>query len=537
MRTDAKWIALIAVLFAIGGCQQSTTPPEEAAVDTESEAVSEPEAAVADATAEDESSPPPMRNFARLGMPRGLLNKTDAATPGYVMFTPLKASETYLVDTDGEVVHIWESEFGPSGWVYLKENGNLLRGGRDPEAPVFAGGGQGGWFQELTWEGEVVWQYRYTSEQSLTHHDVAVTPEGTFLAIAWEAKTPAEAIALGRDPESIPKAGLWPDTIVELKPKGTDDAEIIWKWRMWDHVIQDFDESKANFGVIADHPGLLDINLSGEPPGRTQEEMDQRFKIGFASTNDTVDNQGSDMYHFNAINYNAELDQIVFSAPDLGEIFIIDHSTTTEEAAGHTGGRWGKGGDILWRWGNPANYDRGDESDQMLSGQHDVQWIPTGHPGAGELLVFNNDVPGADPAYSAVYQLATPLTETGYAAHEDGTFGPAEPSWRLVPDNPDDIYSPFISGAQRLPNGNTFVAEGASGRFFEVDYEGNELWNYMTPYAGDVIYEDGTTPQPVGPFVYATFRATHIPVDHPAVAGRELQPLEPQPPAYEPPAM
>ena len=58
----------------------------------------------------------------------------------------------------------------------------------------------------------------------------------------------------------------------------------------------------------------------------------------------------------------------------------------------------------------------------------------------------------------------------------------------------------------------------------------------MTPYSGDVIYPDGTAPQPVGPFVYATFRATHIPLNHPAVAGRGLQALEPQPPPYTPPA-
>ena len=101
-------------------------------------------------------------------------------------------------------------------------------------------------------------------------------------------------------------------------------------------------------------------------------------------------------------------------------------------------------------------------------------------------------------------------------------------------EDPMAFFSPFISGAQRLNSGNTLVTEGASGRFFEVDRNGNIVWNYMSPYSGDLRNPDGTTPQPVGPFIYATFRSTHVSTDHPALAGRKLTPLDPQPPAHEP---
>ena len=60
-----------------------------------------------------------------------------------------------------------------------------------------------------------------------------------------------------------------------------------------------------------------------------------------------------DWLHTNGIDYNAEYDLIVLSVPRMNELWVIDHSTTTEEALGSTGGRWGKGGDLLWRWGNP----------------------------------------------------------------------------------------------------------------------------------------------------------------------------------------
>ena len=457
------------------------------------------------------SEQPPDRDLAGLSRHRGLINHSPLATPGYVLFTPLLSDSTFLINLKGEVVHIWQSDYGPSGWVYLKENGKLARGGKDTEEFGFKGGGAGGYLQEFNWEGELVWEYRISSEKSLTHHDVAIMPNGNYLAIAWESKTVEEAQAAGRNPEQIPESGIWPDWVVEIKPSGSDQAEIVWEWHLWDHMVQDFDASKANHGNISQHPELIDINLI---------------------TREDPKDLNPDFYHTNAINYNPELDQIVLSSPGLDEILVIDHSTTTEEAAGHTGGRWGKGGDILFRWGNPENYQRGDSTDRKLGGQHDVQWIAQGYPGAGNIMVYNNNVPYARPGYSEVLELVTPLTETGYAIQTDQPFGPELPTWRYVASDTLSFYSPFISGAHRMTNGHTFITEGARGRFFEVNIEGQILWEYLTPYAGTARLPDGRFPQPVGPHEYAVFRATHIPMDHPALAGKELIPLDPQPNVY-----
>ncbi len=467
-------------------------------------------------------------------MPRGIISKSSEATPGYVFFCPLLSTTTYLINLDGEVVHTWESQYGPSGFVYLKDNGNLLRGGRDPKAPVFGGGGQGGLIEEFSWDGELVWSYKFATESHLSHHDVSVMPNDNILVIAWEAKTPVEAKQAGRKPELIPRAGIWPDMIVELQPQGKNDAKIIWEWHFWDHLVQDFDSAQHNFGVVSDHPGLLDIN-KGEPlpPPIKKEELEELKAQNQAVTNSTVENRGSDFLHTNAIDYNSVLDQIVISVHDMNEIFIIDHSTTSDEAAGHSGGNSGKGGDFIYRWGNPQIYNRGDSTHQILGGQHDARWIPNGYPGEGNLMIFNNVNRTKHGPYSAIMEIEAPLNEKSYALQDGKSFGPDKPVWSYIAPDTTSFFAPFISGAHRMINGNTFITDGPKGRYFEVNPAGKILWEYWTPYAGYSRMPDGTFPQPVGALIYATFRATHITTDHPALKGKVLKPIIPQPEIYK----
>ena len=185
-----------------------------------------------------------------------------------------------------------------------------------------------------------------------------------MLVIAWVRKTSMEAIQAGRDPLFLADGELWSDMIFELQPDGAGGATVVWQWDAWDHLIQDFDSNVDNFGVVADHPELIDINYR--------------------------ENDGADWLHINSVDYNPDLDQIALSVPKFDEFWIIDHGTTTQEAAGHTGGARGMGGDLLYRWGSPAAHDAGTAGDQQLWYQHDVHWITPGLPGAGRILLFNN---------------------------------------------------------------------------------------------------------------------------------------------------
>ncbi len=134
-----------------------------------------------------------------------------------------------------------------------------------------------------------------------------------------------------------------------------------------------------------------------------------------------------------------------------------------------------------------------------------------------------------------VYELSPPINENGtYDLKEDGTFGPDKPSWVYMADDTLSFHSGYISGAHRLKNGNTFVTQGAAGRFFEINKEGDILWEYYNPYRGPIKLPNG---KDTGRFPkdYLTFRATYISPDHPGLQALDLTPVAPQPETFENP--
>ncbi len=182
----------------------------------------------------------------------------------------------------------------------------------------------------------------------------------------------------------------------------------------------------------------------------------------------------------NSIDYNETLDQILLSVHGFNEIWIIDHSTTTEEAASHTGGDRSKGGDILFRWGSPEAYDNGDRTDKVFFGQHDARWV-TSQDNEFSILVFNNGVgrDGKNSTYSSVDQITIPMDRNGNYLMTDGNYLPRALSWTYEAD----FFSQSISGAERLKNGNTLICNGSSGEFIEIDVNGNIVWQYQNEFS------------------------------------------------------
>jgi hypothetical protein len=464
-------------------------------------------------------------------IPRGLTKTSENLTSGYVMFAVPNSALTYLVNRNGEVVHEWKGNYTVFN-QYLMDDGSIVLGANDVDYPVFGFGGPYGRIQKINWDGKMLWDFEYADENQIVHHDFAVLPNGNILAIAYETWSYDDALANGRKPHLIPRSGPWMEKIIEIEPQGPSGGKIVWEWHISDHLIQDNDESKKDFGSPAEHPELIDFNLGDSiPPAISQDSLDILRALGKAGRNLTVDNPRSDLFHINAINYNPALDQIVVSSPELSEVLIIDHSTTTHEASGHSGGKSNQGGDILYRWGNPENYHQGDSTNRQLFYQHDVRWVEKGNPGEGELTIYNNNVPmGPDSLeYSAIYQIKPPINDQGtYMQMDNNSFGPEQPSWKYIAHDTISFYGSFISGAHRMKNGNTFITEGPKGRLFEVSPEGNILWEYHIPYRGEIRKPNGD-PTNVMNMTFSAFRSTFIPADHPGLKGKELKPLEPQP--------
>jgi hypothetical protein len=419
---------------------------------------------------------------AHAGGPReGVTLQRDGSSPGYTLIAPSESTSTYLVDLDGEVVHEWKADARPGLQVELLESGQLLRPAKtERETPFSEGNGWGGTVQLLDWDGEPTWTYEYADDEHLQHHDVEVLPNGHVLLLAWELKTKREALAAGRDPKLLRDGPLWPEHIVEVDP-ATD--EIVWEWHAWDHLVQDRDPDLPTYGDPAASPHRIDLNY-------------------------VTDGGSADWMHANSVAYNPDLDQIVISVRSFHEIWVIDHATTTEEAAGPAG-------DLMFRWGNPAAYGKGDAAPRMSFGQHDAEWIAPGLDGAGRISVFNNGT--LYRPYTTIDELAPVMNGRDYVLGANGVF--EAPVVRVVwPREPDEeFFAHHTSGAQRLPNGNTLLADGPHGVVFEVTPDGRKVWEYVNPF-----YDRGTQVIELNDVEVfkkrRLFRAERYAEDHPGLA-------------------
>ncbi len=418
--------------------------------------------------------------------PRGLRAKTEAATPGYTLVAPLRSSSTYLIDLDGKVVHEWKSDAPPGQAVCLTEAGTLLRTER-VENETFHGGGQGGRIREIDWDGKVTWEYVLSDEKSCLHHDIQPLPNGNVLAIVWELVSAEAAVAAGRDPANT-KDGLWADAVIEIEPVRPVGGKIVWEWHAMDHLVQARDATKPNFAPIATHPERLDVDagLAQRPSNADAKRDRERLKkIGYVG-DDGPPRGGpggmgpgggeNDWTHVNGIDHRADLDVIVLSSRNLSELWVLDHSTTSAEAKSSQGGRYGHGGDFVFRFGNPRIYGGG-ASEQRLFVQHDPRWLENGH-----VLVFNNG--GMGHERSSVDEL-----DLGISAESlKQGFSPARADaaklvWSYTSP---EIRSSHISGAQRLRNGHTLIGAGEPGLLREVDADGLVVWDFASPLTGDI---------------------------------------------------
>jgi len=408
----------------------------------------------------------------------------DPATAdnGYNFFGAIGTS--YLLDMEGRVVHTWPVGTNP----HLLPNGNVL------DAATNDPSGYSG-FKEVNWSGNTVWSYLETRSTHHPHHDFTRIFDPklnayTTLYIANKDLTYDQLVAAGADPARTPSTGAQMDAIVEVDSSGT----IVWEWCFFDHMVQDYDASKANYvgagKTIADYPNKLNIDLAGH-------------------------NLKADWLHCNSLDYNRDLDQVVINSVQ-GEFYIIDHGNTF--LAGNPSGSIAlaatSAGDFLYRFGDPARYSQGSapsigtnwetasSGNKQIGGSANVQWIAAGLPGAGHLLVFdNNQYLYQRTPQSYVFEINPYLnssgTDTGAyvnppaAGYTSWTFDKdthkssqqlsKQVVWKYGSVSNLTLFSHFGSSAQRLPNGDTLICATTQGYMVEVDASGNVVWEYINP--------------------------------------------------------
>jgi len=422
----------------------------------------------------------------------GLTNFTRETSEGYLLFAPLTFDATYLIDNCGDVVQEWQHSSSIGTASELLPNGNLLRTER--MSSDINGAGVGGRFLELDWDGQVVRSIEIADNDLHAHHDFTILPNGNLLVILWEAHDRAEALAQGAD-GAILGATIWSERIVELAPT-PDSWEEVWRWRVWDHLVQDFNSNAPNFGVVSENPRRFDLNMRGP-------YIDANL----------------DWMHFNSISTSADGKQIVISARSTNEVYIIDHTTTTAEAASSAGGESGFGGDLLYRFGNDHNYAADVTDPRLFYGQHDARFALSGL-NEGSLSVFNNGINRPGGEFSSIYRWVPRFDFAGDYLLENNVFPPPMEVEELPLEV--SLYSSILSSAQPMPTGGFLVNIGQRGAFVEYGFMGEEMWRYVNP-----VGSNGPVRQGMRPSGSRVFQANHYAIDDPRFIGRTLDPGNP----------
>ena len=341
--------------------------------------------------------------------------------------------KSYLLNKRGVKVHEWEFDTSLGNDIEILSNGKLL-GMFKVTSPDFSFGGFGGIIKILNIDGSISWEFTYASANMLAHHDVDILPNGNVLFLAWERIDAATAQQAGVNTA----VDIFPEVLVEVDPN-TD--QVVWEWHSFNHMVQDMDDTLPNFGIVKNNPQLINFNY---------QEIDN-----------------GDLMHANGLDYDAVKDVIYMSVNFYSEVWVIDHSTTSAEAATDMGGNSNKGGNLIYRFGNPETYNN-DVGERLFFNNHFPNLLENNEPGAGNILIYVNN--GDNIEQSTVYELEMPDT---FNLSIDSNNEP-DIVWSFTDA---DLYHPRISGAVRLQNGNTLICEGDYG-FWEVTNSKEIVWKY-----------------------------------------------------------
>ncbi len=359
---------------------------------------------------------------------------------GFTVLSTLDTAAVLVIDMNGRTVKRWDGlNVSAGGPARILPGGVLVA-----PAGAFPGHQEATALVAAEFDGRELWRFDRAEEITLDgrrqwsarqHHDwqLAGFPAGyhspSFMPVASDVRRLLLTHTSHADP-AIASVLLEDDRLIEVDASGA----ISWQWRAADHVGElGFDAPAraaiARLGTRDGYDWLHTNSAHYLGPNKWHEAGDARFHP----------------------------DNVLISSRSASLLAIV-----------------ARDGSVVWRLGP----DSSAAPFGQVIGQHDAHLIPPGLPGAGNLLLFDNggasgmgDPSAISPEGNAIYQRASSrVLEIDPVS--------LAPVWSYTAPN---FFSTNISGAQRLPNGNTLITEGAPGRVFEVTADKAIVWEFMNP--------------------------------------------------------
>tara|TARA_B100001996_G_scaffold186163_1_gene142377 strand:+ start:1934 stop:3259 length:1326 start_codon:yes stop_codon:yes gene_type:complete len=357
------------------------------------------------------------------------------------------STTSYLLDKQGNKLYTWNFEHTSGNDIELLSDGSIIGLFKDMNSSIDFGG-FGGIAKIIDNNNNTIWEYMVSSNNSIAHHDVELLPNGNVLMLIWERIENEIAIQNGVEFGTENGVEIDSDIFVErIIEVNTSSNAIVWEWNSWDHIIQDKFASLSNYGNINENPNKININYSiDNSPGSSF------FNSG-------------DIMHANGLDYDSDKDVIYLSVNYYSEVWVIDHSTSTEEAQTSSGGNYNKGGDLIYRFGNPNTYNS--MGNKIFDFNHFPNILEDGVDGEGNILIYVN---GNTNGQSIIYELEMPNNFNLLSNSNN------EPNiiWSFTDEN---LFAFKLCGAIRLSNGNTLITESDYG-LWEVTNSGEIVWKY-----------------------------------------------------------
>ena len=353
--------------------------------------------------------------------------------PNPVFMIENGGKSAYLTSKTGEKLKTWNFDSKLGNDIELMPDGGVI-GIFKPESVSFSFGGYGGILKRFDSDGSLLWQFEVNNDTELMHHDFEILPNGNILILIWEKFTSDEALNMGFAGDGP----IYLEKLVEFIPETKD---IVWEWSSADHLIQDYESSAENFGVVAKHPERINLNYSNQDNG--------------------------DLMHANGLTYDPKRDVVFLSVNFYSEVWVIPHQFDTQESKTELG-------NLIYRFGNPLAFNG--EEERLFYNNHHPSLINLNASSLDNFLIYMN---GSMSHQSKVFEFILPAVFDSVPLN---WFNP-KINWTFTDP---DLFSAKISGAYRLPNGNTLICEGDFG-YWEVNSSGSIVWKFD----GDTTYWRG----------------------------------------------